>query len=323
TALRNTQKHSHAVVSPQKTFDERKVAAFRKFCTDFFDEPNAPKDPLELARHGAEKLTAKRDELKATTTGSKYPFVSQLSAPIDLLDHVVGKPDDWYLTDFNLSDDLLDAKESTIDPIQAFLSGGQKVIYDEAADLLTTHSSNLGYLPLGSDATVRAALADANAFRGSRMAQLKQATDQLRAQIDEVMASNRAEVVAAIEGRRAELEASAFYANATTNGQESVLRRVDQAIALVRVEEQIALVRELGSSFEETVYPGLLDQLAASQRGAGNGDAPPPKQTVSVRTISATGASGVLETEADVDRYLAALRSALVQTLNDGKRISL
>ena len=50
---------------------------------------------------------------------------------------------------------------------------------------------------------------------------------------------------------------------------------------------------------------------------------PPPKQTVSVKTISATGVSGVLETEADVDRYLDALRAALVKTLNDGKRISL
>ena len=258
-------------------------------------------------------------------TGSKYPFVSQLSAPIDLLDQVVGKPDDWYLTDFNLGDDLLDAKESTIDPIQAFLSGGQKVIYDEAADLLSTHSSNLGYLPSGSDATVRAALDDPNAFRGNKMAQLKQATDQLRAQIDEVVVSNRSEVVEAIEGRKAEIEASAFYAKATPDAQESVLRRVDQVITHVRVEKQIALIRETGSSFEETVYPGLLDQLAAAQQGGDDGDGgtPPPKQTVSIKTISATGVSGVLETEEDVDRYLAALRNALVQTLNDGKRIAL
>jgi hypothetical protein len=38
---------------------------------------------------------------------------------------------------------------------------------------------------------------------------------------------------------------------------------------------------------------------------------------------TAHGVSGVLETEEDVDRYLAALRTALVQTLNDGKRIAL
>ncbi len=327
TALRTTQKHAHAVVSPQRTFDERKVAAFRKFCTDFFDEGNTPKDPLELARHGADKLKAKRDELKATVTGSKYPFVSQLSARIELLDQVVGKPDDWYLTDFNLGDDLLDAKESTIDPIQAFLSGGQKAIYDQAVDLLTTHSSNLGYLPSGSDATVRTALDDSNAFRGNKMAQLKQATDQLRAQIDQVVATNRTDVVAAIEGRKAEIEQSAFYAKATSDAQASVLRRVDQTISRVRTQNQVALIRETGSSFEETVYPSLLDQLAAAQQGGGDGDddtpPPPPKQTVSVKTISATGVSGVLETEADVDRYLDALRTALVNTLNDGKRISL
>jgi hypothetical protein len=323
--LRNTQKHAHTVVAPQKTFDEHKVAAFRKFCTDFFDEGNTPKDPLELARHGADKLKAKRDELKATMTGSKYPFVTQLSAPIDLLDQVVGKPDDWYLTDFSLGEDLLDAKESTIDPIQAFLSGGQKVIYDDAADLLTIHSSNLGYLQAGSDAMVSAALTDSNAFRGNKMAQLKQATDQLRSQIDEVVTANRGEAVEVIEGRKAEIEGSAFYAKATPDAQESVLWRVDQVISRVRIEKQIALIRELGSSFEETVYPGLLDQLAASQQGGDDDDGrtPPPKQTVSVKTISANGVSGVLETEEDVDRYLAALRDALVQTLNDGKRISL
>lgn len=324
TALRNTHKHAHAVVSPQKTFDERRVTAFRKFCTDFFDEGNTPKDTLELARHGADKLNAKRDELKATVTSSKYPFVSQLSGPIDLLDQVVGKPDDWYLTDFNLGDDLLDAKESTIDPIRAFLSGGQKVIYDQAMDLLTTHSSNLGYLPSGSDATVRAALDDPNAFRGNKMAQLKQATDQLRAQIDQVVATNRTDFVEAIEGRKTEIEQSAFYANATADAQESVLRRLDQIISSLRSQNQVALIRETGSSFEETIYPSLLDQLAAAQQGGSDGGTPsPPKRTVSVKTISATGVFGVLETEADVDRYLDALRTELVKTLNDGKRISL
>ena len=322
TTLRNTQKHPHAVVAPQKTFDERKVAAFRKFCTDFFDEANTPKDPLELARHGADKLKGKRDELKATVAGSKYPFVTQLSVPIELLDQVVDKAADWYLTDCSLGDDLLDAKESVIDPIQAFLNGAQRVIYDDAAELRTIHSSNLSYLPADNDDAVRGALADPNAFRGNRMAQLKQATDKLRAQIDAMVASNRTEVVTAIGGRKAELVASAYYAKATTAAQESVLRRVDQTISLVGTENQIALIRELGASFEESIYPGLLDQLVASQEG-GDDDTPPPKQTVSVKTVSAAGVTGVLETEQDVDRYLAALRNALIQTLNDGKRISL
>jgi hypothetical protein len=317
-ALRNTQKHSHEIVAPQKTFDERKVFNFRKFCTDFFDEGSAPKDPLELARHAADKLKGKLDELKATVSGSKYPFVEQLSGAIGLLEQAVGKSDDWYLNDFNLSDELLEAKENLIDPIQSFLNGAQRSIYDEAATLLTSHSSNLSYLPSGSDETVKNALADPNAFRGNKMAQLKQAVGGLRSQVDGIVATNRASVTATIEGRKEELLGGGIYAKATPEARQGVAQRVDETLARVASESQVALILQIGSVFESSDFPALLDMLAASQEG---GD--PPKQTVSVKTISVTGVSGVLETEEDVDYYLAALRSALVQTLNDGRRISL
>lgn len=318
-ALRNTQKHSHVVVAPQKTFDERKVTAFRKFCTDFFDEANAPKDPLELARYGADKLKGKLDELKATVTGSKYPFVEHLSGPISLLEQVVGKTDEWYLTEFNLGDDLLDAKESVIDPIQSFLNGAQRTVYDQAAALHAAHSSNLGYLPSGSDEAVQTGLADPNAFRGNRMAQLKQATDELRNQLDEVVAANRASVTTSIEGRKTELVASDFYKKATAAAQQSVTQRIDQTLSRVGAERQVALILQIGTDFEASVYPSLLDQLASSQQGGG---APPQKQTVSIKTVTVPGASGVLETATDVENYLTALRAALLQTLKD-KRISL
>jgi hypothetical protein len=322
--IRNTQKQPHTVVARQKTFDDRKVAAFRKFCTDFFDEPNTPKDPLELARHGADMLKGKRDELKGkATAGSKYPFVAQLATPIELLDQVVGKPDDWYLTDFNFGDDLLDAKENLIDPIQGFLNGPQHVIYDEAAAFLATHSSNLSYLKPGSEEAVRNALVDPKAFRGSRMAQLKLAIDKLRGQIDDIVASNRTDIVNTIEGRKTQLVASPYYAMATTTAQENARQRVGQTISRVGAESQIALIREIGASFEASVYPKLLDLLAASQQGGGDDNAPPPKQTVSIKTVSVVGVTGVLEEEEDVERYLAALRNALIQTLKAGKRISL
>ena len=322
TALRNTQKHAHQIVALQKTFDEIKVASFRQFCNEFFDEGNPPKDPLELARHGAGRLQGKLDELSAVVNGSKYPFVEQLEDAISLLEQVVGRPDDWYLNEFNLGDDLLEAKENLIDPIQAFLKGAQRSIYDEAVALLAAVSSNLSYLPHGGDETVRNALADPNAFRGNKMAQLKAATDDLRNEIGGIVAANRAAVTAAIESRRSELLGSADYAKATPEAQQRVNQRIDDAIARVDGETQVAHILQIGVTFEASEYPNLLDQLVASQQGLGDED-PPPKQTVSVKTVLVDGVSGVLESEGDVEKYVAALRSALMKTLNDGKRITL
>ena len=88
-------------------------------------------------------------------------------------------------------------------------------------------------------------------------------------------------------------------------------------------------MREIANNFEEHTYPTILDQLAASphtDQADDNDETLPPvpvKQTVAVKSISATGIHGVLETEDDVDRYLDALRTALIKALNDDKRISL
>lgn len=329
SALRNTQKHSHAVVAPQKTFDQRKIAALRAFCTDFFDEPAVPKDPLELARHTSERLRAKCEELKARVSSSKYLFMAQLEGPIALLESVVGKPDDWYLTDFAVADDLLDAKSDLIDPIQAFLGGAQRRIFDEATELLVSNASNLNYLPSGSSQEAAQLLADPQAFRGNRMTKLKAATVDLQTRIDEALAANRDEARLEIDSRWAPLQTSTIYLEATDEAQHSMTQKVSAILDRIDREDQIAVVREIANTFEERTYPTILDQLAASPRSddANGGNdpvlAPIKKQTVSVKSINAQGIHGVLETKEDVDRYLDALRTALIRALNDDKRIAL
>jgi hypothetical protein len=245
-----------------------------------------------------------------------------------LLEQAAGKPDDWYLTTFSdLGEELLEAKDSMIDPIQSFLNGSQRTIYDDAVALLAANGNNLGYLPTDSDTDVKRMLDDPNAFRGNRMTQLKLAAESLGKQVEEALATNRAFVIDAIEGRRTEVLGSAYYQNATGDAQARVIGTIDQIMARVERERQIALIREAGNNFEETTYPSLLDQLASSQRPIldPDGPAPPPaRHTVSIKTITAPGLHGrVLENADDVDRYLDALGAALLSTLNEGKRIAL
>ena len=264
-------------------------------------KPTRPKDPLELARHGADKLKGKLDELKATVTGSKYPFVAQLAAPIDLLDQAVGKPDDWYLTDFDLGDDLLDAKENLDRPDPG-------VPQRRAASHLRRGCSTADAPTAATSATcrraatraVRNALDDPNAFRGNRMAQLKQAAEAAaQAQIEEARRDQPHR-----RGRRPSRAArpscsQRLLRQGDDRGSgERRSRRSTRRSARVGSENQIALIRELGTSFEESDLPGAARparRLAGPRAATDRPEPTPVKQTVSVKTISVPGVTGVLE----------------------------
>lgn len=318
SSIRNTGRHQHIVVAPQTEYDATKVAEFKSFCTDFFDEGAVPSDPTELARFGKDKLAAKRDELNALVSTSRYPFVAQLSTVVALLDQAVGKPIEWYLNDFDVADELIEAKEDLIDPIKSFLKGPQAKIYDEAQALLSANTGNLGYLPAGSADPVETLLADPNGFGGAKMNQLKVATDTLRGLVEDRIIDSRKHVRSAVEARLADLVSQTVYTDASPEAQKAVQTRVDIILANLENQNLIAVIQQAGSQFTSSDYPGLIDQLTKSADPA-----EPPKPTVSLGTLTLVGAPTLIESEAEMETYLSALRVLLMQTINDGKRITL
>ena len=313
--IKNTAKQQHTVAAPQKAYEATKVAAFKKFCTEFFDEGAVPSDPAELARFGKDKLAAKREELNALVSTSRYPFVSQLAAVVALLDQVTGKPVDWYLAEFNTVDELLEAKGDTIDPIKAFLKGQQAKIYDEAVGLLTANAGNLDFLPEGSADNVKTLLADPNAFRGNKMNQLKAATDALKSLLDDQVTGARTAVKSVVETKLESLLQEHFYKAASPDAQNAAVDTVNTLLSTLDSQNLIAVVHQAGSQFESTTYPGLIDQLTKSADTGGK----PQKPTVAVASIKAAAGPAIIETESDVDAYLAALRVALVQAIKENR----
>ena len=329
TLIRNTSKHPHLVVTPQKAYDPGKVQKFRQFCLDFFDDATIPSDAAELGSVARARLSARRDELATLVRNSRFPFIAQLTPVIELLDQVAGQTPDWYLGQFEAGDDLLELKEEVIDPILAFVNGQQGRIFDDAHDLLETNAANLQFLTRGAEEPVHALLEDPNVFRGNRIQRLKTAAEALRAELDSVVHAEREVVDAAIMRRREELVGSDYFAAATPQAQARAQEEIDRALTRVSQETQVASLRQLGAGFDQEGYPALLTMLATSPAQpartlpAVHAPVPPTPVIVAVSTIKPAGANGVLESEADVDRYLTALRSALIAALEDGKRITL
>lgn len=330
--LRNTQKHPFVTIAEQRKFDARKVKAFHVFCTEFFDDGYVSKDPQDLARYGAEKLAEEHRELTSilTTGQANYPFLVSLQKAADLLVDVVGKPSEWYLEEFGPHvDGLLEAKEDVIDPVRTFLNGAQKSIFDGAASLLKTQGSNLLNLAPGADTQVREILNDPNAFRGNKIQRLKQASSELQETITAAVDAARSEQLSTVEGRHRELRASDAYTSATDSSRNTADRKTDEVADAIRRQVQIILIKQIGSDFEERVYPDLLDALYASVQppdkdNDGEGPTPPVKvTTVSVKLLKVPHTKTLLTDTDDVDAYLDEYRRVLIATINSGKRITL
>ncbi|MBD0020768.1 BREX system P-loop protein BrxC [Gordonia pseudamarae] len=337
SALRNTQQHAKLVVAPQRVYDQKVVNLFRKFVIEFTDDGSVTKDAAELGRVGKEHLEAKLAELTALRAGAAaYPFIGQLDEPIRLLTELSGNPAPWFVEHFTGADDLLDAKDNTIDPIKAFLNGKQRTIYDDAHTFVQTNNTNIAHLPAGAADTIEAALEDAQIFRGTRTTQLGNAVTALQKQLDGVLIEERATATTKINDYWEQVPTSASYSAATETARQSVTRRAEQVLARVGQETQIPTIRSLAAQFADTTYPAILDELEASKalptpkpKGADDGQTTrtvtttPTKQSISIKKLSLPGAGGVLETEAEVDAYLDQLRAMLLATINDGKRITL
>lgn len=336
-ALRNTQSYPNMVIALQRVFDAKVVSAFRKFVIEFTDDGAITKDPLELARAGKEHLDAKLAELNALRTGSGYPFIDQLDEPIRRLAELCVNKAEWFVTDFADADDLLDAKDNVIDPIKAFLHGAQRGIYDSAAEFMRANQSNIAYLPASATETVAFALDDPQIFRGSKTTQLGAAVKALQTQLGDVISAQRAAAMSDIKARWDQVPASKAYGDATEAAQQSVTRTAQGVLDRVQHETQILAIKNLASQFADSTYPQILDELDAarvppvSERqtpGTASNPRPTPepalvKQTVSITKLALPGAGQVLETESDIDGYLDQLRTTLLATIHDNKRITL
>jgi len=335
-ALRNTQSYANIVIAPQRIFDQKTITGFRKFVVEFTDDGSITKDPLELARVGKEHLDAKLAELKALRSGSNYTFIDLLDGPIQVLADLCDHKNDWYITEFDGADGLLDAKDNVIDPIKAFLHGAQRTIYDNARAFMQANQANIAYLTAGAADQVSFALEDLEIFRGNKTTQLGLAVKEIQAQIAGVIAAQRTAAVDDINARWDLVPASKAYGDATKSAQQSVSQRAKAVLDRVQHETQIPEIRNLASQFADTVYPSILDELAEAKvvpapekTSSGESDpapvpaAAPARQSVSIKRLHLPGAGEVLETEADVDAYLYKLRATLLATIDDNKRITL
>ncbi|MDX9785834.1 MAG: BREX system P-loop protein BrxC [Desulfobacterales bacterium] len=360
-ALRNTHSHGNVVLEPQVDFTPSQVRSLKEFYEDFFDSPPRATEAKALAKETGAALKDMIQDLNPLAAQSaQYPFLNVLTPVLEKLKGLAGKPYAWYLTGLLCEDNALIAlKEKVIDPVRKFMNGPQKGIFDAARKFVQEQEPNFDYIrergsgklevkegsPYGfTPDTLLQALADPECFKGNGMQQVKTLVDTLQEKVTARIAAEikkALDTVAALKDRLCDM---AEFAALKPSQQEQITRSFIEFSQSIEQQKLIAVIRDNLRRFEESDYQRLLSQMASwakpTPKQTPSGGSEPaqasgketavtpiepeaPVEYVSGRNLRFSFDKAWLADDSDVDRYLKAMREALLAEIRKGKRIQI
>jgi hypothetical protein len=326
-ALRNTHSHANVVLEPQVEYTASQVRALKDFYSEFFDGPAKATEAKSLARETAEAFSSLQHELaELHAQVGQFPFLSVIAPVLTTLKETAAKNSSWFLTELPRQEDtLLDVKEQLIDPLRKFMGtadkpGQQAQLYIEALTFVQAQEDNFSYIQGDEVAQIKATLADANCYKGNRLQQLKAQLDALRQKITEQRDLEANAATSAIQALEAKVRGEAKFMALPNEKQASLLKEFKVVSDSIENQKRIAMIRDLRRRFEEQDYSRLLAQLDVTEQ-SNNAKQPEPPKLVTARLIAIPFDKAWLADEADLDRYLKALRQEWLKEIQAGKKV--
>jgi len=336
-ALRNTHGHPNVVLEPQVEFTASQVRGLKDFYSEFFDGPAKASEAKALARETAERFTSLQYELaELHAQAALFPFLNSLAPALTTLKEIASKNANWFLTELPKQVDvLLDLKEQKIDPMRKFMNGPQKAIFEEASRVVQEQEDNFSYVQGDEAAQIKTALIDPNGYKGNYLQQVKGHLDVLQKKIADQREREANEATVAIKKMETRLRNMAEFPLLTADKQAKLIEPFENARQGIEGQKRIAMIRDLLRRFEEQDYPQLLTLFENLSRppapnttdgSTTTGTSIKPEtqpQVIAARSIAVSFDKAWLADEADLNRYLEALREAWLKEIKDGKRVQI
>ena len=329
--LKNTHSQDNVTLELQLDYEPHQVKRVKEFYQEYFMEPANAEDPKQLGKDLLEKLK----ELTAKLSGydasrNNYPFVGELLNPLAKLKKAASKPASYFFAECSPGDldALCDDKEDYIDPIIQFMEGNGKVIFD-AAKAFKRH--NLIDLPVNVMVSERREfdeiLCSPLCFKGNRMSRLKELTELLQNELENLVKQEIASCSKRVEELLSDFKLRDDFALLSASQQEEFTAFFADTLENLKKQQSVYDVRGRFEEFESGRYKSLLERLYLLAHPVEEEklieSVPMPKAKVNFN-------KPWLESEEDLAEYMALwqselekLRKDLQEKLKSGKRIQL
>lgn len=337
-ALRNTHGHSNVILDPQIDFTASQVRQLKKFYEDFFDGPPTSGEAKALGKETATKFEALLHELTPLAAQkTQYPFLIVLDQQLERIKELTGKAYTFYLTELSQQEnELLELKESTLDPIRRFMGGALKGLYDEARNFVQTQEPNFPYVEGIEAQQIQDALKDPECYKGKRMQQTKTLVEGLKTKLAARLEHEKSAARDSVTTLEKRVAAMDECGRLSEEQKTQLFQPFDAFLQSLDRQTLIAVISDTLRRFEDDEYQRLLARLSEFLRPqtdgrekldtTGNGTlviSEPQVEYVPFRLIKPPFDKAWLADEVDVERYIETLRDALLKEIRKRKRIQI
>ena len=326
-ALSSNRNFGSTIITLQEQFNVADVANLKKLHQDFFNAANPATEAKDAATEFQKKLRAEAAELeKLASHATAYPFLATLTPIANDLTTLADR--EWSHCLKNLkefSDKLLDAKDASIDPLKSFYNGPKRTIYDDISTFLRDEEPNFADVAGTEAVELRNTLSSSVPYKGNVLQLAKAKLDSLRTKVSQVVTTARTAAVSRVEQACASVQAAPDFGSLSAVEKSEVQQPFADATAKIQKERLSPVIRQLADRAANEALPRQLQrvsELADAKKPAELKDAA-PVQYVSARLIPIVYDKVILETETDLDAYLAAVKKAYAAELKSKKRITL
>jgi hypothetical protein len=334
-ALNNSHALPNILLTPQQEFSAAEIRKAKELYQELFSKPASGNDARSLGAEWAISIAELEADVDDKTRQlHAYPFMAALAPFQEQLRSMKSKPAAWFITDAPKHEDsLLDGKEDVFDKIKSFMGGAQREIYDDARDTVVNQSANIDYVDDAAGATLRAALADPDCYKGTSIQTLKTDLLKLKNKVELKVLEERRGVIAAVDEVAAKITQMSDYQSLDPDQQARITTRLDAHKSGLDNIRLIPVLQNKANSARTTLLAETIaevDRLAHPARptiitkpGMEEAPSPPPQAPsyVTAAQIKVPFTKPYLSNDADVDDYVAQMKKTLLEQIHAGKKV--
>lgn len=325
--LLNSANHPNTLITPQATFDASKIKQLKEVYKDAFDEICTEREAKDVALAFREKLKEMKVEVeKLLVQQSAYPFLANLHKLSNVINRLIQQEYSYYINHAHeFEDELLDEKEDVLNPIQSFMNGEQKKIYDDIQYLLERDTGNLNYVEAEKVGALRNVMADEKPYLGSKIRNAKANMDEVKASILHLIQEERKITQGQVEYFTHSIQEREDFQGLDKSDQKEVLKPINQVAARLKEEKMIANIRELrtGLADGEIEALNLIQAIVAKQNSSNDLVVEPRVKYMRTQNIVVQYPKKELTSEEDVLEYLKAVKEEYLKKIKENIIITL